>query len=993
MAVALSALPACGGGGGGSRSGAVPRSIGGGVLVPAALELVATDPPAGSVATSTSQTLRYGFDGTVRSESLDPARTTLTDVALGVLVSADLAVADGGHSVTIDPEQDLRPGAVYEVVLAGDLHSADGRFLENDRVLRFRTAATQGPSIRSVVPAALGAIAPGRPEVRVTLDGPVDPVSLTELPVEWVQGTLRIPGEAFLDRIAEADQLTDVLILRPTAPLSGAAPVELFVGGIRAASGAPGSPQTPLRWNVSPTSELRVISRVEPSGPLSPTGGLVLYVDTPIESGSIDASHFVLTMSGVPAGAVVVGRSDDGQRIYVQPVARLSPGASIRLTLQSGAFRYRGGQANSLWIHDALIGSDEQAPRIVSTDPSAAETTSPGDLTFRIALDEDVLAPSIDRCELQIDAGGGFASWPLDSVTLAESQRELLIEPAGLLPLDAGYRLSIASAPDAVRDLLGNPADDLVLHGRIADAEFPEFVAYPEGSLSDLPTTSAIILRAERRLDRASFAGAVTVVDDRQRTVTAQVTLAADDRTIRIAPVGAWSAAVSHDIRIESGTDGLRAADGTWLGQPVVIGFRAVPKLTQAPLMTLSVESLPDWQATEPRVPASGVRFEAGVDRGIGGSLDPTTVRLDLAQDGAVAHRLDVRDLVFMDEGLTLSLAEEIELSPGSWTATLHASNLNGVSSMPKTCSFRVVTASAGQVPLERVQIVAVLFELDRDGNGLPDFREDLVRLGLATGYASTGLDAEMELLLRDGILSRAHTLYRRTPDGARLEDGSSVPIRFVDGRPRGVAVMDIACGGLDPEGERGRVAGDPSSGTLGRAFFDARNSKPLEHATATRPGLGVFPGEVFLYESRIALMLGAGLRTGFHRTFAPLSPAFGGDPLGTDPDDTVVMSPDFDYESATSRQRARYQVVMGAADEWATVIGTILAHEVGHCIGLTEPGEHPVGLHGDETLHNADASPTDVMNATLGYDAMVRLDFSFRELNLAYLLHRVVIE
>jgi hypothetical protein len=47
--------------------------------------------------------------------------------------------------------------------------------------------------------------------------------------------------------------------------------------------------------------------------------------------------------------------------------------------------------------------------------------------------------------------------------------------------------------------------------------------------------------------------------------------------------------------------------------------------------------------------------------------------------------------------------------------------------------------------------------------------------------------------------------------------------------------------------------------------------------------------------------------------------------------------------------------------------------------------------LHGDQSLHNAATSFTDVMSAVISYESLIAVDFEFRPLNLAYLRERIL--
>jgi hypothetical protein len=149
----------------------------------------------------------------------------------------------------------------------------------------------------------------------------------------------------------------------------------------------------------------------------------------------------------------------------------------------------------------------------------------------------------------------------------------------------------------------------------------------------------------------------------------------------------------------------------------------------------------------------------------------------------------------------------------------------------------------------------------------------------------------------------------------------------------------------------------------------------------------------MWLYQCRIHVQVWPSFQTTFAQRFRPLCPDMGGIPAGAHALDTAVLAPDFDYATANSSERARWNTIMAAADDWATVIGIILAHEVGHSVGLVAPGPAPGGLFGDASLHNTFSGAAEVMAASVGYEAMTTLDYGFRDLDLAYLRQRVLLQ
>jgi hypothetical protein len=331
-------------------------------------------------------------------------------------------------------------------------------------------------------------------------------------------------------------------------------------------------------------------------------------------------------------------------------------------------------------------------------------------------------------------------------------------------------------------------------------------------------------------------------------------------------------------------------------------------------------------------------------------------------------------------------------LTAGSWTLAVQVSDLSGNVGSAPMLSFTVAQPSNANLPFERVQVVWVRTDLDRDGNGTLDFDDDLFRLGFATAGDPIGTNARMRRVLLDGILAQSSHLYGRGSRGEPLADGS-VSVRFTTRQPIRIAHMQMALGGLDPEGDRYRVYGDDSTGVLGRAYYDYKNDNVAERNTANSPGLGVFPAEMWLYQTRIHQQVWPSYQTAFAQKFRPLCVDMGGVPAGSHALDATVLAPTFDYATASPSQRARWQTIMDAADDWAAVIGIILAHEVGHSLGLVAPGAAPSGLFGDSSLHDSYAGASEVMAPSVGYEAMTSLDYAFRDIDLAYLRQRLLLQ
>jgi hypothetical protein len=370
-----------------------------------------------------------------------------------------------------------------------------------------------------------------------------------------------------------------------------------------------------------------------------------------------------------------------------------------------------------------------------------------------------------------------------------------------------------------------------------------------------------------------------------------------------------------------------------------------------------------------------------------------STLDLVLSGPGAVptSDELFLASTVGMRHAVT-EVPSRLALRPGAYVLNATVKDLSGNRCAPTPYAFEVVAPNTDQLPFERTQVVWVRFDTDREGrgkgDGVADFEQDLLSLGLAAPGDPLGRNAMVRQTVIDGILAESNRLLSRNPDGT--PKAGSVALRLTTRMPCHSAHMQMAVGGQDPEAPK-RSYGEESTGILGRALFDYRNATPNENNAGTSPGLGVFVGELFLYEGKIFKDLYPSYVTSFGRTFRVLSPQMGGTPAGAGPLDSIVLATGFSYASATPEQRLRYDQVFGAADELATAMGIILAHEVGHSIGLVAEGEPPTGLHGDTSLHNSLSMLGDVMSAYVAWDSLVGVEHRFRDLNMAYLRQRVI--
>jgi hypothetical protein len=238
------------------------------------------------------------------------------------------------------------------------------------------------------------------------------------------------------------------------------------------------------------------------------------------------------------------------------------------------------------------------------------------------------------------------------------------------------------------------------------------------------------------------------------------------------------------------------------------------------------------------------------------------------------------------------------------------------------------VRARPGPPPIGTGQKIWYDFTSDRDGVPGPDFPVDLQAFGLGSA-AAPALSAQVEAGVRDALLARVEDVYYgEDPNGTGADD--PVEVGFHEADPGGPDVTRICVGGEDPSG----------GNTIGSILIDPNNSNRASVECASIPPTGIFPREILAYQGQYA----------FQTAFDPLMPSRGGVPVGAHPLDPIVLAPGFDPGGATAEELARWSAITNAVQVFADALGSIVAHETGHALGLVAPGPPGVGLHGGQS-------------------------------------------
>jgi hypothetical protein len=322
-------------------------------------------------------------------------------------------------------------------------------------------------------------------------------------------------------------------------------------------------------------------------------------------------------------------------------------------------------------------------------------------------------------------------------------------------------------------------------------------------------------------------------------------------------------------------------------------------------------------------------------------------------------------------------------LASGTWTVHAAAADVE-VNFAEVDLDVAVRGFPAGAPPIGTGQILWFDFEADRDAVPGPDFAEDLEYFGLGSD-ADPALSALVEDAVVETVLDRvAEVYFDGNPAGLSVPD--PVNVTFTADDPGPGSVTRVCVGGEDPSGGI----------TLGSILIDPNNVQKASVECGTIPPTGIFPRELLVLAGQ----------ADFQQTFDGLRPAVGGTPVGQDPLDAVVLDAAFDPGQATPEELARYDAIQTAIQRFGDALGTIVAHESGHALGLVQPGTPGGGLFGGssgaEFTHNvtpAGVSPAQnfLMNAgnTFSFAKLAGISGQplavLRPINHAYLRDRIV--
>lgn len=979
---------ACGGGG---STGSAGPGGGSSEAVLGAVQLLGHVPADGAVQVALDAAIVLTFDAAMALDSFGDEDTWLRVAGSTTDVAGTFALGANGR-VTFRTTSPLQAETDYELRLSALTCDQTGRILDIERTFTFRTFDDTPPTI-ATIDVVDNAQSVGRTR------------SFTATFSEAIRADSVTAANCFVRDVFNTRFAARIVVqgaavmVTPMADLPGDRQCQLVLGSSiadRAGNRLGTTTQRTFRTALD-LGEPRVIDAWPPllATAISPLVQPEFAFDESMDPATVEAVSLLFQDEFGSIVPFAIDSSADQRRLRVRPLVALQQNRRYTLAFLLGPAAATDVSGNSLSQTQArtfTTGSDSTPPAVAGSSPTDGESRVPGQASIEVTFTEPLDSGFLDTDIVTLTVGG--APWTV--VVDQPAPNRIRVQPVLTLPTDRSCVLTLRGGHEGLHDLAGNtmPADRTLTFVTSSDAEAPNALLLPADGAAGVATDVHTTVVFDAPMDPSTLtAASVRLTDDAGLPIATEFALSGGNRIVTLTPQQPLPALTYHQLHIRGGPTGVRRTTGNWFVQDRTARFRTGTSTDSSPpTVGVRVNGIPTARQQGLVLPPSGFTIDVAVSDTGNQWVDMGSIAVQLQGTGSGPAAATLLAAATIDYGsFRVVIPTTTPLTPGEWSLSVQASDLAGNVGNSPAIGFVVVNPTSAMLPFERTQLVWVRHDLDRDGNGTADFDDDLRRLGLATAGDAAGTNGFVRSRLLDAILAQANRLFGRGDRGEPLDAGS-VALRFTKRQPISLPHMQMALGGLDPEGDRNRGYGDDSTGVLGRAYYDYRNSNPSERNTTTAPGLGVFPAEMWLYQTLIHIQVWPSFQTVFAQRFRPLCPDMGGTPAGSHPLDAQVLRSGFDYAAANSSQRARWQTVMNAVDDWSSVIGVILAHEVGHSVGLVAPGPSPTGLFGDSSLHNSYAGAAEVMAPSVGYEAMISLDYQFRDIDLAYLRQRVLL-
>jgi hypothetical protein len=990
MILLAAVVVGCSGGGGadsGSSSNGDASASSFGII-----HLLEHSPADGELNIATNAPIVLEFDAGVVLDSLGDEDTWLRRSGTSTNLPGSFALSAAGRRVTFTPSSPLAIETDYDFQLSGLTCDNSGRLLDATETFSFRTIDVTPPTLQSVNVANNATEVARTRLFSFTFSEAIAQSSLSASTVYLrdVYGGVYAGARTAVDHSVLFEPFSDL-------PGDRLFTLTLTTGVTDRAGNAVQSISSTSFRTTSDAEQPSVITMwpAHLSAGISPAVQPTYTFSESMDPYTVEPSSLVFQDQFGSVIPFAIHASDDQRTLRVEPTVTLQENREYTLAFLLGGAAATDVSGNGLSATQALVfttGTDADAPNVQSSTPTQGQTRVSGNAILAVTFDEALDPNWIDINTVTMTANG-------EDVTIVVEQpspETVRITPVLLLPTSATCVVHLRGGHEGLRDLAGNvlAADYSLSFSTSSDSNLPRAMLMPPDGATSVPRGAHVSVVFDAPMDPTTMTSStIQVFDDNYIPLQGTLTLGGGNRIAIFTPDNPFLDYTYYRTRVTGGSGGVRAVSGNWFSADQNARFRTGPGYDQtSPIVRTTVNGIDDSRAAGLVLPPSGFTIDVVVSDPGDQSIDMSSI--EVLFDGAGAAPGTAALFAAATIGYTtfsVTVPASPALAAGPWTLTVRASDLSGNRGTSAATSFTVAEPTAALLPFERTQVVWVRTDLDRDGTQVADFDEDLLRLGFLTEGDPNGTNTRMRNLVLDGIIAQANHLYGRGDRGEPIDTGS-VGLRFTKRSPVAITHMQMALGGFDPEGAHNRVYGSDSTGVLGRALYDYRNGNMGERNTGTSPGLGVFPSEMWLYQTRTHIQVWPSYQTVFAQRFRPLCPDMGGVSVGSTALDVTVLDAGFDYGTATNNERVRWLQIMQAADDWSAVIGIILAHEVGHSVGLVAPGAAPSGLFGDSSLHDSYAGATEVMAPSVGYEAMISLDYAFRDIDLAYLRQRILL-
>ena len=990
----LLVLAGCGKSGGDTAGSGAGDGIGN-------LSLISHTPANNAVQVPVDTTIELRFDSSIDEGAMTTSEMTLFDTE-GNDLPGTFEAKNARKHIIFTPASPLEKASDYRFVVQPTLCDSSFRTLDQEINFGFRTFDDVPPKVAASSIADRATNVVRKPMVAVDFDEAILAESVSTGTV-----TLRDTwGDSYpLSLGVSGKRVTIVSIIDLPGSSSYVLTLRGGQSGIADRAGNRLAANHVLRFTTAADSTPPSLVESDPPHNaigVSPKARFEVRFDESMDLGSYEPTGLTFKDAYLNDVPFQLTASLDRRSVYLEPNNALVAGRDYTIHFASGILGLADMSGNSIataFDRKFRCGSDTSGPLLASSSPAGGASKVSPNVQFELYFNETLKTRSVHPGSVQLYQGSTRVP---ATVALSGGATRILVTPQASLAQSTTYTLKILSGYDGIQDSAGNPLASTaeLVFTTSSSSLLPRFRASPSDGATAIAVSSRISVISDRALDPTTVSSStVKVKDGDGDTVPGSVSVERGNRVIIFKPSGSLPSSDRITLTLVGGPSGVRETSGNWTTRDYAVSFTTgIHSDVIAPEFDLALNDIVKTRTKGLSVPPHGFTFDINAYDAGGPTVDLASLDLRLSGPGSVPSpdELFAGVQVWSNGKASVSVLQSNALAPGDYSLTVRLADTSGNQATPRSLAFTVSPWSNESRPFERTQIVWARFDIDRDGgggkgNGVADFEEDMLNHGLIAAGDPLGTNARMIALVRDGAIGVTNKIFERLANGARKS--GSVNLRLVTRRPCSAPHMLMAIGGTDPNGKEKRKYGDKSTGVLGRALFDYRNSVPNENNTGTSPGLGVFVGELFLYQSRLYLDLYPHHITTFGRTYRTLSPHMGGTPAGKHTLDSKVLAKGFDYAKASPNERARYDTIMDAADDLAASIGVVLAHEIGHSIGLVAEGEPSGGLHGDSSLHNRTASLTDVMGAVIGYESLVSMQFAFRPLNLAYLRERILVK